>query len=400
MNYIIILIDGAADYPIPELNGQTPLMAAQTPYLDQLCRRGRCGRLITVPQGMPPGSEVANLAILGYPVREIYQGRGVLEAASLGLEIQPEDLVMRCNLICVQDGLIKNHSAGHITSPEAAQLIDYLNQELGNTETHFYPGVSYRHILILKNGHPAIECTPPHDVPGKPMKDYLIRARLEEGQATAATLNGLILRSQQILPGHPVNRDRIARGKDPANSVWFWSQGNKPNMKTCRRMFNLSGAVISAVDLIQGIGAIAGMDVIKVEGATGLYDTNYAGKAQAAIEAVTRHDLVYLHIEASDEAGHEGNVKLKIKTLEDIDRLVIRPILAAADSSRQPIAIAVLPDHPTPCTLKTHTSDPVPFVIYHPERPADPVIEFNETSVHQGAYGLMEANRFIPELIA
>lgn len=400
MKYIIILIDGAADYPIPELNQQTPLMAAHTPFLDELCRRSRCGRLITIPTGLPPGSEVANLAILGYPVAEIYQGRGVLEAISLGLKIQPEDLVLRCNLICIEDGLIKNHSAGHITSPESAQLIEYLNQELCDSQSRFYPGISYRHIFILKNGHPAIVCTPPHDVPGHAMRDHLIEAKSSEGESTAAMLNHLIFRSGHILPGHPVNRERILRGNDPANSIWFWSQGQKPHMKTFREMYGISGAVVSAVDLIQGIGLIAEMEVIRVDGATGLYDTNYAGKAVAAIEAVRRRDLVYLHIEASDEAGHEGSVPLKIKTLEDIDQWVIQPILAAADSGGEPISIAVLPDHPTPCKLRTHTCDPVPFMIYHPNRTADQVKQFNELSVRQGFYGLLEASQFIPELIA
>lgn len=399
MKSILILGDGMSDYPIEQLGGKTPLMAARTPHIDALCERGRTGRLITVPPDMPPGSEVANLAVLGYDTRKVYQGRGVLEAASMGVELHPADLAMRCNLICIEDEKIKNHSAGHITSEEAAQLIRFLDERLGTDSIHIYPGVSYRHLLVLRDGSNDIECTPPHDVPGTPFRDVLVRAVSEKGEQTAGLLNELISKSRDLLKDHPVNRARIERGKDPGNSIWVWAPGYKPEMQTFQELYGVTGAVISAVDLIKGLGVYAGFRVIEVEGATGLYDTNYEGKASAAVEALGDADFVFLHIEASDEAGHEGDPELKVKTIEYLDSRVVGPIMEATEKMDEPVALGVIPDHPTPCEVRTHTRDPVPFIIYRPGEAPDDVTEYNEVSVEKGFYGTLRDDQFIRALL-
>ena len=353
MKYVIILGDGMADRPMESLSGKTPLMVANTPNIDALCAKGKTGQLITVPEDMPPSSDVANLGVLGYNVHEVYEGRGVLEAASMGVEIQPGDMAMRCNLICIENGNIKNHSAGHITSEEASQLIETLNQELASDTIRFYPGVSYRHLLVIKHGVKDVVCTPPHDVPGTPFKEVLVQAKSSEAQETAELLNNLIAKSQEILKAHPINQKRIHAGKDPGNSIWPWSPGYKPNMKTFKELYGVnSGAVISAVDLIQGLGVYAGFEIIKVEGATGLYDTNYEGKAKAVVDALQHVDFVYLHIEASDEAGHEGDAQLKIKTIEYLDQRAVKYIVEKTAKKQEDVAIAILPDHLTPCEVK------------------------------------------------
>lgn len=400
MKYIVLLADGMADRPIKKLGGKTPLMVADIPNINRLCSKGRCGHLTTVPRDMPPGSEVANLAVMGYNVREVYQGRAPLEAANMGIELHPEDLAVRCNLVCIQEGHIKNHSAGHISTEEASEIIDYLNEQLASETLRFYPGVSYRHLLVLKEGVNDIRCTPPHDIPGKPFHDFLVEPTSLPGKPTADLLNHLIFRSQQILEEHPVNQKRIAAGKDPATSVWFWSSGKKPRMKTLHELFGKTGAVISAVDLVNGIGVYAGMDVIHVEGATGLYDTNYRGKAQATINALNDHDFVYLHIEAPDEAGHEGNVDLKIRVLEDIDRLVVQHLVKETEQMEKKVTIAILPDHPTPCEIRTHVHDPVPFLIYRPGETPDAVQTYDEFSVRKGSYGMLKEDEFIRELFS
>ena len=318
MKTIIILGDGMADEPIEALGGKTPLQYAHTPYMDKLATLGVTGRLKTVADGFHPGSEVANMAILGYDLPTVYEGRGVLEAASIGYNLQPGEMAMRCNLICVEGDILKNHSAGHITTEEADELIRFLNEKLGSERIHFYTGVSYRHLLVIKGADKRLDCTPPHDVPLQPFHPLLIKPEVAEAQETADLLNELILKSQEILESHPINQKRIAAGKDPANSIWPWSPGYRPAMHTLQEMYGIKqGAVISAVDLIRGIGVYAGLKVIDVKGATGLYDTNYEGKAQAALEALKTNDFVYLHVEASDEAGHEGDVNLKIQTIEN-----------------------------------------------------------------------------------
>ena len=396
MKYIIVLGDGMADEPIPSLGGRTPIQAADTPAMDWLAAHGRCGRLHTVPAGFEPGSEIANMAILGYDLPTVFEGRGSLEAASMGVDILPGEMAMRCNLICIEDGKIKNHSAGHISSEEAHELIDVLQQELGDEIVHFYPGVSYRHLLKIKGGDKHLHCTPPHDVPGAPFRDVLVRPLDPKATDTAYLINRLIIRSQEILPLHPVNLRRKAEGKDMANSIWPWSPGYKPCMEPLSSHFGIkSGAVISAVDLIKGIGVYAGLRSIDVPGATGLYDTDYEGKVAAAIEALKTDDFVYLHIEASDEAGHEGNAELKKTTVEYLDHRVLRPLLSAADSFGEPLTIALLPDHPTPCRLKTHTNAPIPFIIYKPGETPDSVQVYDEDSVSDGYYGTLSGNEFI-----
>lgn len=400
MKHIIILGDGMADEPIPELGDKTPMEVANTPTMDWLASHGRVGRLKTVPVGYHPGSEVANMSVLGYDLDKTFEGRGSLEAASIGVPLLEGEMAMRCNLICIENGIIKNHSAGHISNEEAAGLIDFLNEQLADDDIRFYQGVSYRHLLKVKHGDKRIHCTPPHDVPGTPFRDVLIRPEAADAQATADLLNGLILRSQELLENHPVNIKRKAEGKDAANSIWPWSPGYRPRMQTLMERFGVErGVVISAVDLIRGIGVYAGLKLILVEGATGLWNTNYEGKVAAAIAALKDNDFVFLHIEASDEAGHEGDYKLKIKTIENLDSRVCKPILEAVQQMDEPIAIAVLPDHPTPCRIRTHTGEPVPFLIYRPGDHADSVERFSEHSAQQGSYGLLEGEQFINEFL-
>ena len=400
MKTIIILADGAADEPIAELENKTPLQAAKKPYIDMLAAKGKSGLLDTIPEGFKPGSEIANLSVLGYDVPKVFEGRGSLEAASMGIDILPGEMAMRCNLICIEDGKIKNHSAGHISSEEAAELIKFLDKELNDGKVSFYPGVSYRHLLKLKGGDKNLDCTAPHDVIGTDFHDVLIKAETPEAQATANYLNNLILKSQELLKDHPINKKRISEGKDPANSIWPWSPGYRPKMETLQEIFGIkSGSVISAVDLIMGIGVYAGLKLIHVEGATGLYDTNYEGKAQAAIEALKNDDFVYLHIEASDEAGHEGDYELKTKTIEYLDSRVVKTIYEATKDWEEPVTIAILPDHPTPCAIRTHTNKPVPFLIYRSNGKSDNVQVYDEFESAKGDYGLLKGREFMETLM-
>ena len=389
-----------ADERIAKLNNKTPLEAANKPYIDLLAKKGRTGLFHTVPEGFKPGSEIANMCVLGYDVRTEFEGRGSLEAASIGVNIMPGEMAMRCNLICVQDGKIKNHSAGHISNEEAKELIEFLQAKLGNDVFTFHNGISYRHLLIMKGGNKQITCTPPHDVPGAEVNSVLVKADVAEAEETARLLNELTLKSQELLENHPVNLKRKAEGKDPANSIWVWSPGYKPSMKTLKEKFGIgSGAVISAVDLIKGIGVYAGLESIEVEGATGLYNTNYEGKTEAAIEALKKNDFVFLHIEASDEAGHEGDVDLKVKTIEYLDSRIVKPIYEEVSKWEEPVSIAILPDHPTPCAIKTHTASAIPFIIYNPEIEADKVEVYDEFSVKEGSFGIIKEDEFIKSFL-
>ena len=399
MKTIIVLGDGMADEPIEKLGGKTPLQYADTPNMDYLAANGVTGRMKTVAYGFHSFSEVANMSVLGYDLPTVYEGRGVLEAASMGVQLAPDEIAMRCNLVCIEKDILKNHSAGHITTQEADELIKFLNKQLGTENIHFYTGVSYRNLLVIKGGNKHLKCTPPHDVPLQPFRPLLIQPEVQEAEETAKLLNELILKSQEILESHPVNRKRIAAGKDPANSIWPWSPGNRPAMKTMKEMYGIDGAVISAVDLIRGIGVYAGLDVIHVDGATGLYDTNYEGKAAAAIKALKEKDFVYLHVEASDEAGHEGDVELKIKTIENLDKRTIQPIIQETSQWDEPVSIAVLPDHPTPCAIRTHTNEPVTFLIYRKGITPDPVTRFDEFAVKNGRFGILEKDEFIRILL-
>ena len=407
---------------------------AKTPYMDKLAGMGRTGRLKTVADGFHPGSEVANMSVLGYDLPKVYEGRGPLEAASIGVDLKPGEMAMRCNIICIEGDHIKNHSAGHITTEEADVLVKYLQEHLGNERVCFYTGVQYRHLLVIKGGDKRIDCTPPHDVPLKPFRPLLVKATSEPAtsdelqatsamqddsaahsslvagssslspltpQQTADLINDLILRSQELLKNHPLNQKRMAEGKDPANSIWPWSPGYRPKMERLSDKFPQvkRGAVISAVDLINGIGYYADLRRLTVEGATGLYDTNYENKVAAALEALKTDDFVYLHIEASDEAGHEGNVDLKLLTIENLDSRAVGPIYEAVKDWEEPVAIAVLPDHPTPCELRTHTNEPIPFFIWYPGIEPDSVQTFDEVSVCEGSYGLLKEDEFINEFM-
>lgn len=401
MKHIIILGDGMADWKVPSLGNKTLLQYAETPNMNRIARLGRSGLLCTVPEGFHPGSEVANSAILGYDQNKVYEGRGPLEAASIGVELNDDDLAMRCNLICIEEGKIKNHSCGRLETEEADELIRFLQEQLGNEKVHFYTGVQYRHLLVIKGGNKHLRCTPPHDVPGTPYKECMIKAQVDAAQETADLLNHLIEESQRLLSVHPLNLKRKSEGRDPANSIWPWGGGYRPAMTPLTVTYPQmkSGAVITAVDLIRGIGHYAGLRVVNVEGATGLYDTNFEGKAQAAIEALRTDDFVYLHVEASDEAGHDGDVQLKLRTIEDLDKRLIGPILNEIEKWDEPVAVAVLPDHPTPCEYRTHTADAVPFAIYYPGIEPDSVQTFDEDAAKEGCYGILQGDEFIKEFM-
>lgn len=411
MKHIILLGDGMADHAIQRLNGLTPLAYAHTPYMDLLAKEGRTGRLITVPEGFPPGSEVANTAILGYDLNEVYEGRGPLEAASIGYEMRPDDMAIRCNIITLADGKIKNHHGGHLTTAEGDVLVKFLDQHLGNDRIRFITGIQYRHLLVIRGGNKHIVCSPPHDHPDEAWQPLLVKP--EEGhddcqepgrmtaQETADLINDLIIRSQQLLAEHPFNLQRKADGRQPANCIWPWSPGYRPSMQTISEMFPevKSGSVISAVDLIKGIGHYAGLNIIEVEGATGLSDTNYEGKAQAAIKALRKEDFVFLHVEASDEAGHDGDLDLKLKTIEYFDSRIVGPVYEEVKTWSEPVCIAILPDHPTPVEVRTHLSEPVPFIFWHPGITPDEVTHYDEVSCVSGAYGLLRLQQFMREMM-
>lgn len=401
MKRIIILGDGMADWAVPALGDKTLLQYADTPHLDQLARNGRNGRLITVPEGFHPGSEVANSSILGYDQHVVYEGRGPLEAASIGVELDEDDLALRCNLISLDGDILKNHSCGRLETEEGDVLIRFLQEKLGNDRVHFYTGVQYRHLLVIKGGNKHLHCTPPHDVPGKPWREYMLSAEVPEAEETAQLLTELVFKSQDLLANHPLNMERKQRGMDPANSIWPWGGGYRPRMTPLSVTYPhmRQGSVISAVDLIRGIGRYAGLRVIEVPGATGLWDTNYEGKAAAAIEALRQDDFVYLHVEASDEAGHDGDLELKLRTIENLDHRMVGPIMEEVATWDEPVAIAVLPDHPTPIELRTHTSEPVPFVIYYPGIEPDTVMAFDEEAAKEGAYGVLDGDGFIREFM-
>lgn len=412
MKTIIVLGDGMADNPIEKLGGKTPLQYAKTPYMDMLAKKGRTGRLVTVPEGYMPGSEVANTAILGYDLDKVYEGRGPLEAASIGYDMDPLDLALRCNIINVTpEGTIKTHNGGNLQTEDAGLLIDELNEKLGSDKVKWIRGIQYRHLIIIKGGSKHIMCNPPHDHPNEKWKPLLVTPLegmadyKEEGRMTpketADLLNDLIIRSKEILEKHPYNVKKAANGELTANIIWPWSGGYRPAMQTLMEQYPAvkSGAVISAVDLIQGIGKYAGLDVVKVDGATGLWDTNYEGKTQAAIEQLREKDFVFLHVEASDEAGHDGEVDLKVKTIENLDSRMIGPIYEEVKEWNEPVCIAVLPDHYTPVEMRIHVGEPVPFIIYYPGIEADSVETYDEYTCVNGSYGVLRLQQFMQTLM-
>lgn len=395
MKYIVFLGDGMADEPLAELGGRTLLEASNTPNLDRIAREGRTGLFRTLTEDVPAGSDSANLSVMGYNPRECLQGRGVLEAASMGVDIAPGQMAMRMNLICIKDGLIKNHSAGHISTEESDEILTTLREELGTDKISFHTGVSYRHLFVGEGLDPRLKCSPPHDYPGQPAANHAIHAACPEAEETAALLNELTRRSQEILKEHPVNVKRRAAGKDEASSIWLWSPGVRPEMWTYQERFGISGSVISAVDLIKGIGAYAGLELIEVEGATGLSDTNYEGKADACLAALAEKDFVYLHVEAPDEAGHEGDAALKRKTIEDFDARCVGRVLAGLEREGIEATCAVLPDHPTPVAKRVHTRDPIPFAIWTPGVTPDGVTSYSEKACAEGSLGTIEGDTFI-----
>ena len=409
MKHIIILGDGMADHKVERLDGKTLLQYARPEYMNRLAKAGRTGRLITVPEGFPPGSEVANTAILGYDLNKVYEGRGPLEAASIGYEMQPDDFAIRCNIITLEDGKIITHNGGNLQTEDARVLIDNLNEHLakpinekeGCERVKFICGIQYRHLLVIKGGNKHIVCAPPHDHPNEEWRPLLVKAEIPEAQETADLINDLILRSQELLAKHPYNLAKAAKGERQANSIWPWSGGYRPSMQTLMQQYPQvkTGAVISAVDLIQGIGKYAGLRIIKVPGATGLADTNYEGKAQAAIEALQKDDFVFVHVEATDEAGHDGDLDLKLKAIDYLDQRLIKPIFEATEKMSEPVCIAILPDHPTPVEQRIHVNEPVPFLIYYKGIEPDAVEHYDEESCVSGGYGLLRLNEFMQEFM-
>ena len=405
MKHIIILGDGMADLPVERLGGKTLLQFANKPMMDKLAKEGRCGRLVTVPEGFPPGSEVANTAILGYDLNKVYEGRGPLEAASIGYEMADDDMAIRCNIITLEDGKIITHNGGNLETQDADVLIKYLNETLakpinehaGFKQVKFITGIQYRHLLVIKGGNKNIVCAPPHDHPNEEWHPLLVKAEIPEAQATADLLNELILKSQDLLAKHPFNIERAKRGERQANSIWPWSGGYRPSMETLMQQYPQvkSGTVISAVDLIRGIGHYAGLKIVEVEGATGLANTNYEGKAEAAIKALEKDDFVFVHVEASDEAGHDGDLELKLKTIEYLDQRLITPIYNKVLSMDEPVAIAVLPDHLTPVEMRIHVGQPVPFLFWYRGITPDQVQRYDEVSCVSGSYGLLKLNEFM-----
>lgn len=391
MKYIVLIGDGMADEPLQEIGNKTVLQASKTTNMDYLTKNGRAGLARTVPEGMPPGSDVANMSIIGYDPDKYYTGRSPLEAASMKIELEKDDVAFRCNLITITDEKIADYSSGHITSEEAEEIMKTVQEELGSDKFSFYPGISYRHLMIAKNGVGAnAMCTPPHDVIDEDRNTYMPKGEDNE------VLRELTEASMKILKDHPVNKKRISEGKNPASSIWLWGQGFAPAFTPFEELYGLKAAVISAVDLVKGIGIYAGCDIIEVPGATGYLDTNYIGKAEYAIDALKDHDVVIVHVEAPDEAGHMGDMKAKMQAIEDFDEKVVGTILRAAKEYGEDVSILVLPDHPTPIALRTHTSDPIPFAIYSTkEENIDAAETFDEDGVLNGSFEIVNASDLI-----
>lgn len=398
-----------ADHPVERLGGKTLLEYARPEYMNRLAKMGRTGRLQTIPSGFAPGSEVANTSILGYDLNKVYEGRGPLEAASIGYELHPDDLALRCNIISLADGNIITHNGGNLETADADVLIQELNKYLGDDRVRFITGIQYRHLLVIRGGSKHVVCAPPHDHPNEPWEKLLVKAEdnapVEPGrmtaEETAELINRLIIESQQILSAHPFNRNRAAKGERQANSIWPWGGGYRPSMQPLTQLYPQvkSGTVISAVDLIRGIGHFAGLEIVNVEGATGLANTNYEGKAQAAIEALQHDDFVFVHVEATDEAGHDGDLELKLRAIDYLDKRLIKPVYEAVCQMNEPVCIAILPDHPTPVEMRIHVDEPVPFLIWHPGIEADAVEHYDEVSCVSGSYGMLKLNEFMNQLM-
>ena len=404
MKYAVVLCDGMADRPVPELNNMTPMQAANKPNMDYLASKGEVGLVKTVGAGLKPGSDVANLSVLGYDPAIYYSGRSPLEAASIGIDLKPDDVTLRCNLVTLsdepnyEDKTMVDYCAGDISTPEAEELIKYIDEKLGSDKFKFYAGVSYRHCLVWAKGepHPGV-LTPPHDISDRKITDYIPKGDY------IAELYDMMKKSYDLLMEHPVNKKRIAEGKRPANSIWLWGEGTKPKLDSFKGKFGKSASMISAVDLLKGIGKCAEMNVCQVEGATAYIDTNFDGKVQAAIDELKKgQDFVYIHIEAPDECGHRAEIQNKKLAIENIDEKILTPLIAYLKDCGDDYSVMILPDHPTPICLKTHTSDPVPFLIYrsNDEKNSGVSTFCEETAEKTGLYiepGCTLMNRFLAE---
>ena len=386
MKLVVLLGDGMADLPIEALQGRTPLQAAKKPNMDRLAKRGRSGLAQTVPDGFPPGSDVANLSVMGYSPSRHYTGRAPLEAAAMDVQLGAADIAFRCNFVTIEKGIMQDYSAGHISTEEGRELIEALAPLM--PERKLYAGVSYRNLLVLKAGANAV-CTPPHDISDLPVASHLPSGPDSEH------LISLMEAAGPVLANHPVNLNRIAAGKRPANAIWLWGQGPAPTMPSFAEKYMLGGAMISAVDLLKGIGRYAGLQVVDVAGATGNIDTNYEGKVKAALQALERLDFVYLHVEAPDEAGHEGDTALKVKAIELFDEKVVGPVIKGLEESGQDWRVLLLPDHATPISIKTHSRDPVPFTIAGTGVQPDGIERFDEAAARQGGYGRVQATELL-----
>ena len=379
MRFCVVVPDGMADDPCEELDGRTPVEAADTPNLDRIAREGRLGQVKLIPKGLPPGSDVANLALLGYDPAQYYTGRAPLEAAAMGIRLGPDDWAVRCNLVTVSDGVMDDYSAGHISSKEATLIMDLLNEKLGTHDLSFHPGVSYRNLLVLRNVHDFdVKTVPPHDITGKRIDDHLPRGR--DGKM----LREVMTEAARLLEVHEVNRVRLELGENPANTIWLWGEGRPPDLPAFREKFGKHAGLISAVDLLRGLAVSMKMDVIEVPGATGYYDTDYAAKGRYACETLRDHDLVLVHVEAPDEAGHDGDVKKKVEAIERVDAHVTGPVLAWLERSGEPFRILVLPDHATPIAVKTHTNVPVPFAMFGTGVESPREVTFSEAAAAAG----------------
>jgi 2,3-bisphosphoglycerate-independent phosphoglycerate mutase len=378
MKYIILIGDGMADYLIPELGNKTPLEFADTTNMDTIARMGMSGMANTIPDELPPGSDVANLSVVGYDPNLYYTGRGPLEAGSMGIKLGKDDIAYRCNIVTVKNGMMVDYSSGHISSDESRELMDFLGDKLGSEDIAFHAGVSYRHLLVHTNGSESLKCTPPHDITDKEYEEYLPSGDSQE------IIRDLIEKSRDILEKHPVNKKRIADNKKPGNMIWPWGQGQTPDMPTFAEKYGLTGSVISAVDLIKGIGFYAGLDIINVPGATGYLDTNYLGKAEYALDSLREKDFVWVHVEAPDEASHAGDIKSKIKAIEDFDSKVVGTVLHEIDKSGEEYVLLVMPDHLTPIAVRTHVHGSVPFAVCGTKIKSDAIERYCESSASSG----------------
>jgi 2,3-bisphosphoglycerate-independent phosphoglycerate mutase len=392
VKYAILIGDGMADYPIAELDNKTPLEYANTSNMDFLAKEGKLGLVRTIPCGMSPASDVANLAIFGYDPKECYSGRGPLEAANMGVELKDDEVAFRCNLITATDETLVDYSAGHISTKEAGVIIKFLDERLGSSDVRFYPGISYRHLAVIKNKGLKARCVPPHDITGRELKKYLPHGE------DAEFLISLMQKARQLLLTHEINQVRLDLKENPANMIWLWGQGRKTLLQSFKDKYGISGSVISAIDLIKGIGRIAGLEVINVKGATGYYDTNYKGKAEAALASLKKKDLVYVHVGAPDEASHNGDLQQKILAIERFDQLIVGTVVDGL-KDRKDFRILVMPDHATPLSLRTHTADSVCFAMYGKGILACGLGGFNEAEAKKSQIQLDDASVLMDRLI-